>query len=304
MAAKKGGLGRGLDTLFPDKVNTEQLNGGVKADSDIKEPVSTLKISLVEPNREQPRKQFDEEGLAELADSIRQHGVIQPLIVQNKGSYYEIVAGERRWRAAREAGLKEIPVIIRDYTDQERMEVSLIENIQREDLNPIEEAKAYKRLLEEFHLKQDDVAKRVSKSRTAVTNSMRLLKLCEEVQQMVIDGKLTNGHARCLITIDDTELQISVALQIAEKKLSVREAEKLVKKLQNQQKKTKQKTEQEKDEALAVIYEQITDQMKQIFGTKVSIHQKNKDAGKIEIEYYSQDELDRILQMVQRITQE
>jgi len=304
MAAKKGGLGRGLDTLFPDKVNTEQLNGGIKADSETKEPVSTLKISLVEPNREQPRKQFDEEGIAELADSIRQHGVIQPLIVQNKGSYYEIVAGERRWRAAREAGLKEIPVIIRDYTDQERMEVSLIENIQREDLNPIEEAKAYKRLLEEFHLKQDDVAKRVSKSRTAVTNSMRLLKLCEEVQQMVIDGKLTNGHARCLITIDDTELQISVALQIAEKKLSVREAEKLVKKLQNQQKKTKQKTEQEKDEALAVIYEQIADQMKQVFGTKVSIHQKNSDAGKIEIEYYSQDELDRILQMVQRITQE
>lgn len=304
MAVKKGGLGRGLDTLFPDKVNTEQLNSGIKEDSEAKEPVSTLKISQVEPNREQPRKIFDEEGIAELADSIRQHGVIQPLIVQNKGNYYEIVAGERRWRAAREAGLKEIPVIIRDYSDQERMEVSLIENIQREDLNPIEEARAYKRLLEEFHLKQDDVAKRVSKSRTAVTNSMRLLKLCEEVQQMVIDGRLTNGHARCLVTIEDPELQIAAARQIAEKKLSVRETEKLVKKLQKQQNKPKQETEQKEDEALNAIYEQIADQMKRIFGTKVSINRKNRETGKIEIEYYSQDELDRILQMVQSIAKE
>lgn len=301
MATKKSGLGRGLDTLFPDKVNAENINMGIETDSSVKEPVATVKISLVEPNREQPRKFFDEEGITELADSIRQYGVIQPLIVQNKGSYYEIVAGERRWRAAREAGLKEIPVIIRDLSDQEKMEISLIENIQREDLNPIEEAKAYKRLLDEFHLKQDEVAKRVSKSRTAVTNSMRLLKLCEEVQQMVIDGQLSNGHARCLITIEDPETQTGLARQIAEKNLSVRETEKLVKKQQNQQKNPKQKIKQEQDETLTVVYDQIAEQMKRIFGTKVSIHQKNRDAGKIEIEYYSKDELDKIIQMLQSI---
>lgn len=301
MATKRSGLGRGLDTLFPDKVNAEHLNTGIETDSSIKEPVATVKISLVEPNREQPRKFFDEEGITELADSIRQYGVIQPLIVQNKGSYYEIVAGERRWRAAREAGLKEIPVIIRDLSDQEKMEISLIENIQREDLNPIEEAKAYKKLLDEFHLKQDEVAKRVSKSRTAVTNSMRLLKLCEEVQQMVIDGQLSNGHARCLITIEDPEIQKGLARQITEKNLSVRETEKLVKKQQNQQKNTKQRIKQEQDETLTAVYDQIAEQMKRIFGTKVSIHQKNRDAGKIEIEYYSKDELDKIIQMLQSI---
>lgn len=304
MAAKKNALGKGLDSFFPDKVNVEQLNTGIKADSSDKEPISTLKISQVEPNREQPRKIFDEEGLEELADSIRQFGVIQPLIVQDKGSYYEIVAGERRWRAAREAGLKEVPVIIRDLSDQEKMEISLIENIQREDLNPIEEAKAYKRLLDEFGLKQDDLAKRVSKSRTAVTNSMRLLKLCEEVQQMVIEGKLTNGHARCLITIEDTDMQIHAAQQIADKNLSVRETEKLVKKLRKQEKQTGKKTKPEQDETLTAIYEQIAEQMKRIFGTKVSIRQKNRDEGKIEIEYYSQEELDRILQMVQSIRTE
>ncbi|MCD8148649.1 MAG: ParB/RepB/Spo0J family partition protein [Clostridiales bacterium] len=301
MAAKKGGLGKGLDSLINDKVNTKQLNNGIAAENQGNEPITTVKISLVEPNREQPRKHFAEEGLEELADSIRQFGIIQPLIVQNKKDYYEIIAGERRWRAAKIAGLKEVPVIIRDISDQEIMEMSLIENIQREDLNPIEEARAYKRLLDEFQLKQEEVAKRVSKSRTAVTNSLRLLKLCEEVQQMVIDGKLTNGHARCLISLEDPEIQLAVAKQIAEQNLSVRETEKLMKKLQKQQKKAVQKNQEEADEALNAIYENIAEQMKQILGTKVEIRQKSRNTGKIEIEYYSQDELDRLLQMIRSI---
>ena len=234
MAAKKGGLGKGLDSLMPNKVNTRQLNQGISQDPAEKEPVKQVKLSLVEPNRDQPRKKFSEESLAELADSIRQYGIIQPLIVQDKNGYYEIIAGERRWRAAKLAGLKEIPIIIRDISQQEVMEISLIENIQRENLNPIEEALAYKRLLEEFNLKQEEVAKRVSKSRTAVTNSMRLLKLTEDVQQMVIDEKLTMGHARCLIAIEDPDLQKQIALQVIDKNLSVRDTEKLMKKLQKQ----------------------------------------------------------------------
>ena len=229
MAAKKGGLGKGLDSLMPNKVNTRQLNQGISQDPAEKEPVKQVKLSLVEPNRDQPRKKFSEESLAELADSIRQYGIIQPLIVQDKNGYYEIIAGERRWRAAKLAGLKEIPIIIRDISQQEVMEISLIENIQRENLNPIEEALAYKRLLEEFNLKQEEVAKRVSKSRTAVTNSMRLLKLTEDVQQMVIDEKLTMGHARCLIAIEDPDLQKQIALQVIDKNLSVRDTEKLMK---------------------------------------------------------------------------
>ncbi|MCC8151700.1 MAG: ParB/RepB/Spo0J family partition protein [Lachnospiraceae bacterium] len=301
MAAKKGGLGKGLDSLINDKVNTKQLNSGIMEETPGKEPTATVKISLVEPNRDQPRKHFAEEGLEELADSIRQYGIIQPLIVQNKKDYYEIIAGERRWRAAKIAGLKEVPVIIRDISDQEIMEMSLIENIQREDLNPIEEARAYQRLLDEFQLKQEEVAKRVSKSRTAVTNSLRLLKLCEEVQQMVIDGKLTNGHARCLISLENPEVQLTVAKQVAEQNLSVRETEKLMKKLQKQQKKAVQENREEADETLKAIYENIAEQMKQILGTKVEIRQKNRDTGKIEIEYYSQDELDRILQMIRSI---
>ncbi|MCD8045956.1 MAG: ParB/RepB/Spo0J family partition protein [Clostridiales bacterium] len=301
MATKKSGLGKGLDSLITNKVNTNQLNHGIPTSNSDREPVSTLRISQVEPNREQPRKYFNEDGLAELADSIRQYGIIQPLIVQDKKDYYEIIAGERRWRAAKMAGLKEVPVIIRDISDREIMEMSLIENIQREDLNPIEEARAYQRLLEEFGLKQEEVANRVSKSRTAVTNALRLLKLCEEVQQMVIDGRLTNGHARCLISIETPEGQIAAAKQIIERNLSVRETEKLVKSILKRGEKAKQKKKEEIDETFLAICDNIVEQMKQIFGTKVEIHQKNRDTGKIEIEYYSQDELDRILQMVQSI---
>ena len=302
MAAKKGGLGKGLDSLMPNKVNTRQLNQGISQDPAEKEPVKQVKLSLVEPNRDQPRKKFSEESLAELADSIRQYGIIQPLIVQDKNGYYEIIAGERRWRAAKLAGLKEIPIIIRDISQQEVMEISLIENIQRENLNPIEEALAYKRLLEEFNLKQEEVAKRVSKSRTAVTNSMRLLKLTEDVQQMVIDEKLTMGHARCLIAIEDPDLQKQIALQVIDKNLSVRDTEKLMKKLQKQKESAEE--EQKKtaeDTALTAVYEHIAEQMKTILGTKVEIRRKDKEKGKIEIEYYSQDELDRLLQLMKTI---
>ena len=302
MAAKKGGLGKGLDSLMPNKVNTRQLNQGISQDPAEKEPVKQVKLSLVEPNRDQPRKKFSEESLRAISESIRQYGIIQPLIVQDKNGYYEIIAGERRWRAAKLAGLKEIPIIIRDISQQEVMEISLIENIQRENLNPIEEALAYKRLLEEFNLKQEEVAKRVSKSRTAVTNSMRLLKLTEDVQQMVIDEKLTMGHARCLIAIEDPDLQKQIALQVIDKNLSVRDTEKLMKKLQKQKESAEE--EQKKtaeDSALTAVYEHIAEQMKTILGTKVEIRRKDKEKGKIEIEYYSQDELDRLLQLMKTI---
>lgn len=300
MAAKKSGLGKGLDALISNNVNTEQLNKGVSAESGAKDSVFMVKVSQVQPNREQPRKYFDETALSELADSVRQHGIVQPLIVREKDGFYEIIAGERRWRAARIAGLKEIPVIVRDFTEQEKTEISLIENIQREDLNPIEEARAYRVLQEEFHLKQDELAKRVSKSRTAVTNTMRLLKLCEEVQQMVIDGKLTGGHARCLISIEDPEMQAAAAGKIAEESLSVREAEKLVRDLLKKRNQTGPKAA-EPDEKLMIICEDISEQLKRILGTKVSVLPKNKDRGRIEIEYYSGDELDRILQMMRTL---
>ena len=215
------GLGKGLDALIPPSTN-EGTNKQSKNGKDNEKGNETIvKITKVEPNREQPRKNFDEDALLELADSIKQFGVIQPIVVQDRKEYYEIIAGERRWRAAKMAGLKEIPVIIKNYTEQEIVEISLIENIQREDLNPIEEAQAYKKLLTEFNLKQDEVAERVSKSRTAVTNSMRLLKLCDEVQQMVINEMLSTGHARALLAIEDAEEQYTLAQKVFDEKLSV-----------------------------------------------------------------------------------
>jgi ParB family chromosome partitioning protein len=247
----------------------------------------------VGPNKDQPRKQFEEDALMELADSIRQFGIIQPLIVQEKNGFYEIIAGERRWRAAKLAGLKEVPVIVKEYTDLEVVEISLIENIQRESLNPIEEAIAYKRLLEEFNLKQDEVAERVSKSRTTVTNSMRLLKLDERVQQMVIDDMLTTGHARALLGIEDPELQVTTAARVFDEKLSVREIEKIVKDIQ------KGKTEKKKETVVQdFIYTDLEEKMKAAVGSKVSIHQKAKGNGKIEIEYYSKEDLERIIDII------
>lgn len=300
MATKRGGLGKGLDSLITDKVGTGNAPvEPVKSKKvELDKEVTFVKIGKVEPNREQPRKNFDEDALLELSESVKQHGVLQPLLVQDKKDYYEIIAGERRWRAAKLAGLKEVPVIIKNLTDQEIVEISLIENIQRENLNPIEEALAYKRLLNEFNLKQDEVAERVSKSRTAVTNSMRLLKLDERVQQMVIDDLISTGHARALLGIEDKEQQYAVAQQIFDEKLSVRETEKLVKKLQ------KQKTEPTKkivDESMSVFFEDMEQRLKSIMGTKVAIHQKDNQKGKIEIDYYSTDELERIMELFQSI---
>ena len=250
---------------------------------------------MVEPNRDQPRKKFDEDAILELADSIKQFGVLQPLLVRKNKDYYEIIAGERRWRAAKQAGVKEVPVIVKEYTEQEIVEIGLIENIQRENLNPIEEAMAFKRLLEEFNLKQDEVAERVSKSRTAVTNSMRLLKLSEKVQQMIVDEMITTGHARALLALDDEEQQYILANKIFDEKLSVRETEKLVKALKNPK---KEDTTKEVEDKNSFIYADIEDKMKSVIGTKVNIHQKKSGKGKIEIEYYSQDELERIFELI------
>ena len=295
MVAKKG-LGRGLDSMIPDpgkKVAATTKKETVPVEKTGAEIM--INISEIEPNREQPRKNFDEDALAELAESIKLYGVIQPLLLKKRDNYYEIVAGERRWRASRLAGLKEVPAIVRDYTEKEIMEISLIENIQREDLNPIEEALAYQRLITEFNLKQDEVAERVSKSRTAVTNSMRLLKLDERVQKMVIDGMLSSGHARTLISIEDKELQYNTAMKIFDEKLSVRETEKLVKKLLTE------KPEIKKIENNPVIYRGLEEQMKNIIGSKVAIRTKANGKGKIEIEYYSTDDLERIMELFQQI---
>ena len=239
--------------------------------------------------------------MLELSESIKQFGVLQPLLVQDKKDYYEIIAGERRWRAAKLAGLKEVPVIIKNLTDQEIVEISLIENIQRENLNPIEEAIAYKRLLTEFNLKQDEVAERVSKSRTAVTNSMRLLKLNEKVQQMVIDDMITTGHARALLGIDDMEKQYATAQKIFDEKLSVRETEKLVKKIQQEKDAKPVEKEVKIDPKLEAICHDLEEKMKVILGTKVAINQKDNKKGKIEIEYYSMDELDRIVDLIRTV---
>lgn len=298
MAANKHALGKGLDSLIANKVGTAPLAENKKSEE--KPAEVKVKISKVEPNREQPRKNFDEDALLELAESIKQFGVLQPLLVQDRKDYYEIIAGERRWRAAKIAGLKEVPVIIKKLTEQEMVEISLIENIQRENLNPIEEALAYKRLLNEFNLKQDEVAERVSKSRTAVTNSMRLLKLNEKVQQMVIDDMLTTGHARALLGIEDQEKQYVIAQQIFDEKLSVRETEKLVKKIQKE-KDLPEKKKEELDEKVALAYHDVEEKMKLILGTKVNIRAKDDKKGKIEIEYYSMDEFNRIFEMMQKI---
>ena len=298
MAANKHALGKGLDSLIANKVGTAPLAENKKSEE--KPAEVKVKISKVEPNREQPRKNFDEDALLELAESIKQFGVLQPLLVQDRKDYYEIIAGERRWRAAKIAGLKEVPVIIKKLTEQEMVEISLIENIQRENLNPIEEALAYKRLLNEFNLKQDEVAERVSKSRTAVTNSMRLLKLNEKVQQMVIDDMLTTGHARALLGIEDQEKQYVVAQQIFDEKLSVRETEKLVKKIQKE-KDLPEKKKEELDEQVALAYHDVEEKMKLILGTKVNIRAKDDKKGKIEIEDYSMDEFNRIFEMMQKI---
>lgn len=322
MAGRKNGLGRGLDALFPEKksaVKESVKKATVKTENKTVVPEKTtddtteesnrstighkktamiVKISSVEPNVNQPRKQFDEDALLELSESIKQYGVLQPLLVSDKKDYYEIIAGERRWRAAKLAGLKEIPVIVKEFSEQELVEISLIENIQREDLNPVEEAMAYKRLIDEFHLKQDEIAERVGKSRTAVTNAMRLLKLSEKVQQMLIDEMITAGHARAILSIADKEKQESIAMKIFDEKLSVRETEALVKRMLEPPKTAKKSKFSSAEDA---IYESLEEKMNSIMGTRVQIHRKKNDKGKIEIEYYSKDELERIIDLFESI---
>lgn len=303
--APKRGLGRGLSNLIPTDDTTEDVTtktskqtktGTVTKTEIVKKVEQTLNINRIEPNKNQPRKEFNEDALQELADSIKQFGVIEPLVVVKRKGYYELIAGERRWRAARLAGLKEVPVVIKDYDDQQIVEIALIENIQREDLNPIEEAHAYERLIQEFKLTQDEVAERVSKSRTTVTNALRLLKLTEKVQQMLIDDMLSTGHVRALITIADPQLQYETAMYIFDKKLSVRETESYVKKLLN--KKPKEKTSEKEDPELSFLYKAIENRLKESLGTKTTIKAKTKDSGKIEIEYYSQEDLERITQLL------
>lgn len=299
MAVKRGGLGKGLDSLIPDNGKVPESEKKVKVmekvvEKVVEKPVEIkLKINRIEPNRGQPRKKFDEEPLQELADSIRQFGVLQPLIVQERKNYYEIIAGERRWRAAKLAGLKEVPVIIRKMSDQEIVEISLIENIQRENLNPMEEAAAYKRLLTEFHLKQEEVAERVAKSRTAVTNSMRLLKLDERVQQMVVEEMLSPGHARALLAIEDPDMQFQAANKVYNEKLNVREVEKLVKRIGKEK-----PAKKERDSQQDAVFQDLEEKMKASLGTKVSINRKNDKKGRIEIEYYSMEELERLMEIL------
>lgn len=303
MAVKRKGLGKGIDSLIPDtgsskgKVNSEKkpvVKEVIKeVIKEVKVPADTMmKISDIEPNREQPRKNFDKEALEELADSIRQFGIIQPIVVQKKDDYYEIIAGERRWRAAKLAKVKEVPVVIKEYTKQEVMEIALIENIQRKDLNPIEEALAYKSLIDEYHLKQDELAKRVSKSRAAIANAMRLLKLTDEVQNMLINDEISMGHARALLALDQEDLQLEAAKVVIEKGYSVRDTEKLVKSILNP--KQAKLPIPSSDEA---VYESIATKLREKFGTKVSINHKKGGKGKIEIEYYSKEEFERILEM-------
>ena len=309
MAGRRtGGLGKGLDALIPNKAGGPSKEPAKKtrsavvkkdkpAEKDNPAAERLVKISSVEPNLNQPRRHFDEDALLELSESIKQYGVLQPLLVSDKKDYFEIIAGERRWRAAKMAGLKEVPVVVKEFTDQEIVEISLIENIQREDLNPIEEAMAYKRLMEEFHLKQDEIADRVAKSRTAVTNSMRLLKLTSKVQEMVIADMISAGHARALLGISDETFQENTAMKVFDEKLSVRETEKLVKNLVSPTKKEKT----ERNTAEDAIYESLEEKMKGIMGTKVSIQRKKNNKGKIEIEYYSRDELERIIDLFESI---
>ena len=313
--AKKG-LGKGLGAIFGEDVVREsedeaakiaarkkKTGSGTEASGEsVAENVSgelMVKVALIEPNKEQPRMDFNEEQMQELAESIKRHGVLQPLLVQKKGTFYEIIAGERRWRAAKIAGLKEVPVVLREYDRQQSMEIALIENVQRADLNPIEEAKAYQQLIQEFGLKQEEIAERVSKNRTTITNAMRLLKLDETIQDMLINNMITGGHARALLALEDKGQQLKAAKMIVDGGLSVRETERLVKRMLRESQ-GEDKTKKE-DNSLRYIYQNLEDRMKTVMGTKVTIHNKDKNKGRIEIEYYSEAELERIVEMIESI---
>lgn len=312
--AKRTGLGKGLGAIFGDEVmesaaEEQEMKNRPKHEKIMEKKESGeeeleigkgmfLKISSIEPNQHQPRMDFREESLMELAESMKEYGVLQPLLVQKKGDFYEIIAGERRWRAAKLAGLKEVPVVIREYTKQQSMEIALIENVQREDLNPIEEAKAYQRLMQEFGLKQEEIAARVAKNRVTITNSMRLLKLEKRVQDMLVESQITGGHARALLAVDDPELQFQIAGRIVAENLSVREVEKLVKSIS---KKKEPKEKKEEDESIFLIFRELENRMKTAMGTKVSINRKDRNKGRVEIEYYSEAELERIVELIESI---
>ena len=302
-AAKKG-LGKGLGALLggdlTEETKKEEPQEKIVVETKIVEVPKEvyLKISMIEPNQEQPRKEFNQEQLEELAESIRNYGVLQPIMVQKKGDLYEIIAGERRWRAAKMAGLKEVPVIIRDFDRQKKMEISLIENVQRSDLNPIEEAMAYRQLIEEFGLKQEEIAERVSKNRATIANSLRLLKSDPRVQELLTQGVISNGLARALLAIEDLEQQYGAAELIVKNGLSVREVEKLVKSLL---KPAKEKEPKKEERDLSFIFQDLEERMKSIMGTKVMIHRKDKSKGRIEIEYYSEAELERIVELIESI---
>ena len=303
--AKKG-LGKGLGAIFGEDVVKEsneeltKVKRSLPAEEEETKGSLMVKISLIEPNRDQPRKDFNEEELQELAESIKNYGVLQPLLVQKKGTSYELIAGERRWRAAKLAGLKEVPVVLREYSKQQAMEIALIENVQRADLNPIEEAQAYQQLVKEFHLTQEEIAARVSKNRATITNAMRLLKLDEEIQNLLIKGAISSGHARAILSLEDKQLQKKAAKEVLDKRLSVRETEKLAKRLARASAEKNERNEK-KDDALTLIFQDLEERMKTIMGTKVSIHNKDKNKGRIEIEYYSEAELERIVEMIESI---
>ena len=285
--AARGGLGKGLDLLIP-------VEPAEKEEKD----VVVLKTSMLEPNKEQPRKSFDSEKIDELAQSIKQYGIIQPSIVCKKDDYYQIIAGERRWRAAKKEGVKEVPVVVKEYSDREIAEISLIENIQREDLNPIEEALSYKQLIDDYHLTQEELAQRVSKSRTVITNAMRLLKLHKDVQKMLVDGRLSAGHARAILALEDPKQQLKIANEVVEKNLSVRQTEDLVKELNEAKPSAKKKAK--KDDDMGFIYRDLEKKMTAALGTKVKIKRKDKRKGKIEISYFTEDELDRLYGIINK----
>ena len=298
MSKEKKGLGKGLKSIFGDDNIMTQPAEPVKTEEALPLGEAMVRLALIEPNGRQPRKNFDGDMLKELTESVRQHGVLEPLLVQKNGATYKIIAGERRWRAAQAAGLKEVPVVIRDYSPQQAMEISIIENVQRSDLNPVEEANAYRMLLEEYHLTQEEIAEKVSKNRTTVTNSLRLLKLSTKVQGMVIDGSLSSGHARALLSLENQELQDLVADRIVGDSLSVRETEKVVKELQKEPKKKEKQTE---NNDYTLFFRDYENKMKEILGAKVRINSKNRHKGKIEIDYFSNAELERLMDLFKTI---
>ena len=306
---RKSGLGKGLDSLIPNSStvpSTKSTKFSTKSEENVDKPVenpvdipkTSLKLSQIEPNRDQPRKNFDLDALEELAESIRRHGVLQPLLVQEKGNHYEIIAGERRWRAAKLAGLKEVPVIIKEFSSEEAMEIALIENIQREDLNAVEEAQAYFTLIQEFHLKQEEVAEKVGKSRAAIANRLRLLKLPKEVLDLLEEGKLSEGHARALLSLDQLDRQIEAAKRVVELQLTVRETEKLVKDLMKPQAAPKDDGWRERDQ---FIYDKLEDELRTATGTKVVIQRKEEGKGKIQMDYYSIEELERLVDLFRKL---